>query len=52
VNKILKEPDVQARLVGLGLENSGGTPAQLAAFQKSEVAKWAKLIKTANIRLE
>ena len=28
------------------------TPAQLGEFQKAEVAKWAQVIKSANIKLE
>jgi hypothetical protein len=28
------------------------TPAELGAFQKAEVAKWAQVIKAANIKLD
>jgi hypothetical protein len=28
------------------------TPAELAAFQKAELDKWARVIKTANIKAE
>jgi len=34
------------------VEPSGAGPAELSAFQKAEVAKWANLIKVANIHLE
>jgi tripartite-type tricarboxylate transporter receptor subunit TctC len=30
----------------------GGTTAELAAFMKEEVAKWAAVIKSANVKLE
>jgi tripartite-type tricarboxylate transporter receptor subunit TctC len=52
IAKIIKEPDVKARLSTLGVEPSGAGPAELGAFQKAEVAKWAQLIKTANIKIE
>ncbi|NKE68040.1 tripartite tricarboxylate transporter substrate binding protein [Ramlibacter sp. RBP-2] len=50
--KIIQEPEIKAKLLGLGLEPSTMTQAQFAAFQKAEVAKWAKLIKAANIKLD
>ncbi|WP_341905172.1 tripartite tricarboxylate transporter substrate binding protein [Polaromonas sp. YR568] len=52
VMKIIASPDVQARLKGFGMEPSTMTPAQLAAYQKVEVEKWAKVIKAANIKAE
>jgi tripartite-type tricarboxylate transporter receptor subunit TctC len=52
VGRMIRDPEFRARLVSLGVEPSGAGPAELAAFQQSEVAKWARLIKTANIRLE
>jgi tripartite-type tricarboxylate transporter receptor subunit TctC len=50
--RILKLPDVSARLVELGAEPVGGTPQQFAAHQKAEIAKWAKVIKDANVELQ
>jgi tripartite-type tricarboxylate transporter receptor subunit TctC len=52
IAKILKEPDVQERLAKLGLDPSGMAPAELAAFQKAEIDKWAKVIKAANIKID
>lgn len=50
--RILKLPDVSARLADLGAEAVGGTPEQFAAHIKSEIAKWAKVIKDANVELQ
>jgi len=47
--KILKLPDVRERLEALGLEPVGSTPDEFAAFQKAEIAKWAKVVKDAKI---
>jgi tripartite-type tricarboxylate transporter receptor subunit TctC len=50
--RILKLPDVSARLFDLGAEPVGGTPEQFSAHIKSEIAKWAKVIKDANVELQ
>ena len=49
---IMKMPDVQARLAELGVEVGGGPPEQLAEFQKTEIAKWAKVVKAAGVKPE
>jgi tripartite-type tricarboxylate transporter receptor subunit TctC len=46
---IIKMPDVAKRLEDLGLDASGMSSDAFAAFQKSEIAKWARVIKAANI---
>ncbi|MBY4945878.1 tripartite tricarboxylate transporter substrate binding protein [Cupriavidus respiraculi] len=52
ISAIIKSPDMQERLEKLGMEPSGMSPEQFAAFQKGEIAKWAKVVKTANIRID
>jgi tripartite-type tricarboxylate transporter receptor subunit TctC len=39
-------------LLGQGLEAAGGTPEQFGAFIKAEIAKYAKVVKAANIHAE
>ena len=34
------------------MQGADMTPEQLGSFQKAEVAKWAAVIKSANIKLE
>ncbi|HSV84019.1 MAG TPA: tripartite tricarboxylate transporter substrate binding protein [Ramlibacter sp.] len=48
----MKAPDVQAKLVGLGMELEPGTPAQLESFLRADTDRWSKLIRDAGIRLE
>jgi len=44
--KILKMPDVVAKLNGqLGMEIIGSSPQELAAHMKTEIARWADLVK-------
>ncbi|MET0334822.1 MAG: tripartite tricarboxylate transporter substrate binding protein [Rhizobacter sp.] len=45
VAKIIKSPEVSKKLLEIGLEPAGGTAAELAAYQKSEITKWAKVVK-------
>ncbi len=45
VNKALALPDIKARLAGMGLEVRLWTTAQFGAFMKTEVEKWARVIK-------
>jgi tripartite-type tricarboxylate transporter receptor subunit TctC len=52
IAKILKEPEIQDRIAKLGMQGADLNTDQIAAFQKAEVAKWAAVIKAANIKLE
>ena len=52
IRKILAEPEMQEKLKGFGMEPADMTTAQIAAFQKFEVDKWAQVIKAANIKAE
>lgn len=50
--KVLAMPDVRDRLRDQGYETVGSTPEQFAAYIKSELAKWSKVIKGAGIKAE
>jgi tripartite-type tricarboxylate transporter receptor subunit TctC len=50
--KVLKMPDVQKRLEGLGGEPGDMTPAQLAAMNRAEFDRFGKLIRDANIKIQ
>jgi tripartite-type tricarboxylate transporter receptor subunit TctC len=52
VAAVLALPDVRTRLSDLGYEPVGSSSAQFAAFIKAELAKWAKVIKSAGIKLQ
>ena len=49
--KSLKLPDVTKRLASDGSTPVGSTPQQFSAHIRSEIAKWKKLIKEANLQL-
>ena len=52
IARIVAMPDVQEYLAKQGMDPFSSTPEQLAALMRTDLAKWAKVIKTANIRLE
>ena len=50
--RILQTPEMKERLAADGSEAVGNTPEQFHAHIKSEVAKWNKVVREANIRAE
>jgi tripartite-type tricarboxylate transporter receptor subunit TctC len=52
VNRILALPDVRKPLQDAGIEPGGGTPEQFRDFIQSEMVKWAKIAKGANLQPE
>jgi tripartite-type tricarboxylate transporter receptor subunit TctC len=51
-NKILRLPDVQAKLRGLGGEPGGMNVEQFAALNKGEFERFGKLIREANVKID
>lgn len=52
IAKVLAMPEVKQRLLSQSTEPVGNSPAQFATFIKSEHAKWGKVIRDANVRIE
>ena len=52
MNAILKMDDVRRRFLDQGVEPAGGPPTQFSDHIKAEIAKWAKVVKDANIQPE
>lgn len=50
--KILRLPDVRERLAAQGAEPAGNTPEEYAASLEADLARWAKVVKTAGIRAD
>jgi tripartite-type tricarboxylate transporter receptor subunit TctC len=48
----LAEPAVRTKLENGGIVVTASTPAELAAFLRSELDKWGRVIKAANIRAQ
>jgi len=47
---IVAMPDMQAKMIPLGFEPVGGTSAEFAAYIKTDVEKWKKVISEAKIK--
>ncbi len=45
LDALMKQPEVAAKLVDLGVIPEGGTPEAMAAFLREEHVRWAKLVK-------
>lgn len=52
MKKAVADPGVRQKLSSIGFEPLADTPAQFAAMVKDESAKWAKVIKAANIKVQ
>jgi tripartite-type tricarboxylate transporter receptor subunit TctC len=51
-NKALAAADVKSKLATLGVDPVGGTTAAFTQYVRNDVDRWAKIIKTANIKIE
>jgi tripartite-type tricarboxylate transporter receptor subunit TctC len=52
IDRVVALPDVQAKFQQLGIEIATATPDELSRRIRGEIAKWGKVIKDANIRIE
>ena len=52
ITKAVKSPDLTARFADQGADVIASTPQQFAAFIKTEMARWAKVVKENGIKVE
>jgi tripartite-type tricarboxylate transporter receptor subunit TctC len=52
MQRIYKLADVQEKLKTLGLDPVLSSPEELAKYQASEIAKWAKVVKDSGARAD
>jgi len=50
--KALQHPDVKQRLTGIGFEIVGSSPDEFGAYIRSEIKKWAKVVKASGAKPE
>lgn len=50
--RVLQEPATRQRFLQIGAEPQPGTPAEYAAMMRGEIAKWAAVVRQANIRMD
>ena len=51
-NRALALPEVRQRFADLSVEPGGGGAAQFAAFNQTEILRWAQVVRQSNIKLE
>ena len=52
VGAIVQAPDMKENLLGQGSVPGGGKPEELTALIKTEYQRWAKVVKTAGVKLD
>ena len=52
LNAVLATPETRERLATQGIEPRGGTSAEFAAYLKSEIPKWSKVVRDSGARAE
>jgi tripartite-type tricarboxylate transporter receptor subunit TctC len=50
--KVVKQPDVQQRMAVQGFESVGSTADEFAKYIGTEMTKYGKIIKDANIKVD
>jgi tripartite-type tricarboxylate transporter receptor subunit TctC len=50
VTRVVAQPDTQQRFADLGMSIASGTPVALDSFIKSEIGKWSKVVRDADVR--
>ncbi|MGZ8266133.1 MAG: tripartite tricarboxylate transporter substrate-binding protein [Burkholderiales bacterium] len=51
VQRALREPDVVRQLVAQGTEPAPTTPEQLTQYIRDDTARWAKIVKERNLKI-
>jgi tripartite-type tricarboxylate transporter receptor subunit TctC len=52
INKALANPELRERFTKLGLEATGGTPADLGVRMAQDTARWAPIVKASGFRAD
>ncbi len=52
VTEILAIPDIRDRIVAMGMEPRGGTPAELADFDRAELKRWAPVVEASGFKVQ
>ena len=52
VRAALAAPDLRSRLTAQSLEPVGNSPEEFGAFVKTEIEKWANLVKVARMKMD
>jgi tripartite-type tricarboxylate transporter receptor subunit TctC len=51
-NKVLQQAAVREKFAGVGAVTTGGTPEQFAAYIAEDLARWTRVVKDADVKVE
>lgn len=52
INRIIKEPDIRAKLTQQGIAPVGGTPEEFGAYISTEIKRWTAVARANDIKME
>jgi tripartite-type tricarboxylate transporter receptor subunit TctC len=52
IQKVIAQPAVRAKFADIGAQTTGGTPEQFGAYIREDLAKWTRIVKDANVKVE
>ena len=52
INRIIKEPDIRAKLTQQGITPVGGTPEEFGAYISAEIKRWTAVARANDIKME
>jgi tripartite-type tricarboxylate transporter receptor subunit TctC len=52
INRIIKEPDIRAKLTQQGIVPVGGTPEEFGAYISAEIKRWTAVARANDIKME
>ena len=52
VQKAIAQPALRARFAEIGAQTTGGTPEQFGAYIREDLAKWTRIVRQANVKVE
>jgi tripartite-type tricarboxylate transporter receptor subunit TctC len=52
INRIIREPDIAAKLDAQGITSVGGTPEEFGAYVSAEIKRWTSVARANKISLE
>ena len=52
VQKVIAQPAIRAKFAEIGAQTTGSTPEQFGAYIRDDLAKWTRIVKDANVKVE
>ena len=50
--RMLSQPDIKEKLLSMGLQPAGNSPAEFGTLIRSDISKYRTIVKTANVKID